>query len=381
MRRRDALGLLLGSAAALPILPAAAAPVLPRPTADDLIGEPREHVTDHETTLLDIARRHDLGVLEILAVNPGIDPWVPGAGRTIVLPTAHVLPDAPREGVVINKAELRLYYFPKLGPVETHAIGVGREGFDTPLGQTRIVRKQKDPVWRPTDSTRRDRPELPAAVLPGPENPLGDRAMYLSWPTYAVHGTNKPYGVGRRVSRGCIRMYPETARRLYEQVQPGTRVTVVDQPVKLGRRRGELYLEAHPDFQQLDQLEEARTFIPKPPASDLRALVRLKAGGDAARVDWALVEDELIRRRGIPVRITLPPGTPPSGPRIAGHELPPLPAAVTRAPEAGPAEPARLDDESALARMDEPPPAAALPASEDDALPPVIERRPLTGLY
>lgn len=292
------------------------------PRTGDLIGALRFHLTRPEDTLLDVAVANDVGILAISAANPGIDPWVPGADQLILLPTAHLLPDAPREGIVINKAELGLYWFPKRGEIRRHAIGVGREGFDTPVGETRIVRKQKDPTWYPTASTRADRPELPPVVPPGPDNPLGRHALYLGWPTYLIHGTNKPYGVGRRVSRGCIRMYPAAVERLFEEVPIGTRVTVVDQQVKAGWHEGELYLEAHPDLGQLEELEESYAFTPRPGAIDEAALafVRRKAGEEIARVDWDRVEAELVARRGIPVRITRP--LPPA---LAADEAVPEP--------------------------------------------------------
>lgn len=298
---------LLAAGLALPFL-LRAGPVRAALRTGDLIGGLRFHLTRAEDTLLDIAVANDIGILALSAANPGIDPWVPGADQLILLPTAHLLPDAPREGIVINKAELGLYWFPRGRPVRRHAIGVGREGFDTPVGETRIVRKQKDPTWYPTASTRADRPELPAQVPPGPDNPLGRHALYLGWPTYLIHGTNKPYGVGRRVSRGCIRMYPAAVERLFEEVPIGTRVTVVEQPVKVGWHEGELYLEAHPDLGQLEELEESYAFTPRPGEVDEAALelVRRKAGEAVERVDWHRVEAELVARRGIPVRVSLP---------------------------------------------------------------------------
>jgi L,D-transpeptidase ErfK/SrfK len=292
----------------LPIAVASGGLARAAPRTGDLIGALRFYVSRPEDTLLDIAVANDIGILAISAANPGIDPWIPGADQLILLPTAHLLPDGPREGIFINKAELGLYWFPKRGPIRRHAIGVGREGFDTPVGETRIVRKQKDPTWYPTARTRADRPELPPVVPPGPDNPLGRHALYLGWPTYLIHGTNKPYGVGRRVSRGCIRMYPEAIERLYEEVPIGTRVTVVDQQVKAGWHEGELYLEAHPDLGQLEELEENYSFTPNPGAVEevALALVRRKAADEIARVDWDLVEAELVARRGIPVRVTRP---------------------------------------------------------------------------
>jgi L,D-transpeptidase ErfK/SrfK len=277
----------------LPIAVPSGGPARAAPRTGDLIGTLRFYVSRPEDTLLDIAVANDIGILAISAANPGIDPWIPGADQLILLPTAHLLPDGPRDGIVINKAELGLYWFPKRGPIRRHAIGVGREGFDTPVGP------------------------------PGPDNPLGRHALYLGWPTYLIHGTNKPYGVGRRVSRGCIRMYPEAIERLYEEVPIGTRVTVVDQPVKAGWHEGELYLEAHPDLGQLEELEENYSFTPNPGAVEeaALALVRRKAADEIARVDWDLVEAELVARRGIPVRVSRP--RPPT---LAAEE--PLPRPV-----------------------------------------------------
>ncbi len=307
--RFDRRGLLAGLAAF------GAGVVLPRiaraeaVAADgDLIGRMRAFVTDAETVLLDVARSHDLGIIELSAANPGVDPWVPGEERLIVLPTQHILPDAGRRGIVVNLAELRLYYFPREGPPETHAIGIGRDGVETPRGTTKIVRKKKNPTWYPTAATRRDNPDLPKVVPPGPDNPLGSRALYLGWPTYLIHGTSKPYGVGRRVSRGCIRLYPERIEALYDKVPVGTPVTVLDQNIKAGWHRGELYLEAHPDADQIEELEATyrMTLKPPPPVHDY---IREKAGDAADRIDWDFVDAELVARRGYPVRITRPAGS------------------------------------------------------------------------
>lgn len=270
---------------------------------DDLIGELRYHVTDAGSTLLDLAQFHDLGLLELSAVNRGVDAWVPGSDRLIVLPTAYLLPETERRGVVINLAELRLYQFATDAQVYTHSIGIGRDGFGTPFGKTKIIRKKADPTWYPTAETRADKPELPAVVGPGPENPLGRHAIYLGWPTYLIHGTNKPLGVGRRVSRGCIRMYPERVAELFERVDGGQPVEVIHEPIKLGWHAGELYLEAHPDTDQLDELEATYNFTVKP-APDIRQRILNKAAERAVDIDWALVRTELVERRGIPSQIT-----------------------------------------------------------------------------
>lgn len=269
----------------------------------DMIGELKYHVTDDRSTLLELAEYHDLGLLEISAVNRGVDVWVPGPDRLIVLPTAHLLPETERHGIVVNLAELRLYQFSDSGRVFTHAIGIGRDGFTTPYGRTKVVRKRADPTWYPTEETRADKPELPKIVGPGPDNPLGRHAIYLGWPTYLIHGTNKPFGVGRRVSRGCIRMYPQSISAVFERASAGQSVEVVHQAIKLGWHGDEMFLEAHPDTHQLDELEATYNLTIKP-APDLRQRILEKAGSRASDIDWSVVELELVERRGIPVPIT-----------------------------------------------------------------------------
>ena len=315
--------LLAGAAATLGVaalpLPAGAA----TGRTGDLIGDLGYYVTRGGENLLDLARQRNLGVPEISAANPGVDPWVPGEEVLLTLPTAFLLPDAPREGIVVNYGELRLFFFPKNGPVQTYAIGIGRDGFELKKGQTRIVRKQEKPTWYPTADTRRDRPELGHAVPPGPDNPLGEYALYLGWPAYLIHGTNKPYGVGRRVSRGCIRMYPEGVERLYPQVPVGTKVTAVDQPVKIGWHQGELYLEVQPDMEQVDELEAGQVMSERPPPADVRQRLLDRAGPDAMRIDWTIVQAELQARRGLPVQVTrASPGIAATGPADASIPQP-----------------------------------------------------------
>ncbi len=276
------------------------------PLDGDVTGALSYLITDGERTLIDIALERDLGILSISALNPGIDVWVPGAERLVALPTARVLPEHERRGIIVNLAELRLYHFPEPDTVpNVHTIGIGRDGFTTPLGSTTVTRKQADPTWYPTEATRADRPELPAVVPAGPDNPLGRHAIYLGFPTYLIHGTNRPYGVGRRVSRGCIRMYPDVVARLFERVPVGLPVRIMDDPIKLGWAAGDLYLEVHPDLEQFDELEATYHFTKKPPP-DVDARIVAKAGDARARLAWDVIEKELIARRGIPIRITRP---------------------------------------------------------------------------
>jgi L,D-transpeptidase ErfK/SrfK len=260
--------------------------------------------TVYEDTFIDIARRNELGYVELVSANPEVDPWLPGAGTELRLPTVHLLPDAEPEGIIVNLADMRLYYFEKKdGPPRSYPIGIGREGLVTPLGSTTIVRKQKDPTWRPTERMRRENPELPEEVPPGPDNPLGHRALYLGWSQYRIHGTNKPPGVGRRTSSGCVRMYPEDIEELYDLVPVGTKVTVVDQPIKFGWIDGELFMEAHTTQAQSDQIEEKGRFDPMLDSRIVDQVIRV-AGADAPRLDWSRIRSATVERRGYPIRIT-----------------------------------------------------------------------------
>ncbi len=273
----------------------------------DMIGELRRVAAAHEDTLLDLARNNGLGYVEMIAANRGVDPWVPGESTAIMLPTAHVLPDVARQGLVVNLGEHRLYYFgpPGSEPV-TFPLGVGREGWATPLGTTEIVRKKERPTWYPPESIRAEKPHLPKVVPPGPSNPLGSHALYFGWPKYLIHGTNMPWGVGRRVSHGCIRLYPEDIGRLFEIVPIGTPVAVIDQPIKIGWAGGELYVEAHPDPAQADELESTGRITSADADSHADALYRIKtrAGTAQDRLDWGLIRKALEERSGVPVRVT-----------------------------------------------------------------------------
>ncbi len=278
------------------------------PVEGDLMGSVDVYRTDDEDTLIQLARDFDLGYIELAAANPGIDPWVPGDGTALVLPRAHLLPVGAREGMVINLAEQRLYYFQAESTPVTFPIGIGREGLDTPLGETEIVRRREGPTWTPTAAARADDPTLPPVVPAGPDNPLGTHALYLGWPTYLIHGTNEPYGIGRRVSRGCIRLYPEDIVALYDMVPDGTPVRVVNQPVKLGWSRGELYLEAHPTLVQGDQIESDGRFDREAEETlEVAARIIAEAGESIDRIDWATVNDAIAGRSGVPVRITRTP--------------------------------------------------------------------------
>jgi L,D-transpeptidase ErfK/SrfK len=278
---------------------------------DDVVGQVQVTVVGKEDTLPDIARRFNVGYEEMVRANPGVDPWVPGAGREVLVPTRHVLPNAPRKGIVINVAAMRIYYFPPAKPGEkqvvyTHPIGIGKVGWSTPEGTTKVVSKQKDPVWRPTPSIRAEHKEngedLPAVVPAGPDNPLGRHKFTLGWPTYLIHGTNKPYGVGLRSSHGCIRLYPEDVAKLFEMVGPGTAVTVVNQPFVFGWHDGQLYLQAY-DVLEDDKRDWAKS-RPKLLSKSFSKRIQDQLAARKEAVDWERVARIAHAPRGVPLSVS-----------------------------------------------------------------------------
>ena len=227
-----------------------------------VIGEPQVVLAEASNALPDFAREYGLGYDEVLEANPDVDIWLPGENTPVLLPTQFVLPDVPREGIVLNIASKRLFYFPADGVIRdqetgellsqvvlTYPIGIGRVGWETPLGSTEVTAKAVDPHWWVPASVRREHAEmgdpLPNVVPPGPDNPLGSRVLKLGMPGYLIHGTNQPSGVGMRVSHGCIRLYPEDVEFLYELVGIGVPVTIINEPYLLGRIGDEWYFESH----------------------------------------------------------------------------------------------------------------------------------------
>lgn len=296
-------------------------PPLPEPVAthrfelatpdDDVVGVLQVTTASKDDTLPDIARRFNVGYEEIVRANPKVDPWLPGEGREIVVPTQHILPNAPREGIVINSAAMRLYYFPKRKAGErqvvyTHPIGIGRVGWKTPEGSTKVLRKAKNPTWRPGPGVRAEHKEngeiLPAVVPPGPDNPLGTRAMYLGWSTYLIHGTNKPAGVGLRSSHGCIRLYPEDIESIFEMVQVGEKVTVVNQPFVFGWHQDQLYLQAYDILE--DDPRDWQKAQKKLISTSLAQRIQAQLKSRAETINWDAVSKLAHDPRGIPVSIS-----------------------------------------------------------------------------
>lgn len=268
------------------------------------VGKMDTYITGEEDTFLDIARHFGLGYVELRAANIDVDPWSPTPGTEMVIPRFNLLPRAKQEGVVVNLGKMRLYYFKDPGEAPlTYAIGIGREGLATPTGDTTIIRKTAGPQWYPTDRMRKEKPWLPTAVAAGPGNPLGTHAMYLGWPTFLIHGSNKPWGIGRRVSSGCMRMYPEDIVALFDMIPVGTKVTVVDQPILVAWIDGGLYLEANPSQTQSSEVEYDNDMTVRPLTDGLRKVITDAAGVAADNIDWQVVETAVRERKGYPILI------------------------------------------------------------------------------
>jgi L,D-transpeptidase ErfK/SrfK len=311
------------------------------PDGYDVIGAVSTITSRYEDTLVDIARRHGVGYEDIVRANPDVDVWLPGEGTEIVLPTRFVLPPGPRHGIVLNLAEYRLYYFPQTVPGEaatvlTYPISIGRMDWETPLGVTTVIAKARNPVWYPPQSVREehaaDGRALPRVVPPGPDNPLGRFAMRLALPGYLIHGTNRPVGVGMRVTHGCIRMFPEDIEYLIHRVPIDTPVRIVNEPVKIGWFGDELVMEVHPLLETAlppasaaavpgdllsgaDPLGDAEAIEAKAEAEDVIAAAAkdpltyateqfiAATNTHAGRLDWLQVEAMVERSDGIPAAV------------------------------------------------------------------------------
>ena len=272
-----------------------------------VVGELQIVFTKDTDTFSDLAREYGLGYDELVAANPGIDPWLPGENTPILLPTQYVLPDTPRRGVILNIASKRLFYYPAVVEGEhvqvmTYPIGIGRVGWETPIGDTQVVAKARDPHWYVPWSVQQEHREmgdpLPSVVPPGPDNPLGSHVLKLEMPGYLIHGTNQPYGVGMRVSHGCIRLYPENIELLYSLVEIGEPVSIVNEPYLVGRLNGELYLESHSPLQD-------DTITPEERLQRILDKARNSSGAfnDQSELGYARAIAGDVR--GVPVRVLL----------------------------------------------------------------------------
>jgi L,D-transpeptidase ErfK/SrfK len=309
----------------------------------ELVGETQVIFARYENTFSAIGRQYNLGYEEMRRANPGVDQWLPGEGTPIYLPTQTILPEAPHQGIVVNVPAMRLYYFttekpktagePEVVKVSTHPVGIGTEGWATPFGEAKVMQKAKDPTWYVPASVRKEHAErgdpLPSVVPPGPDNPLGKHAMRLGLPGYLIHGTNRPSGVGMRVTHGCMRMFPEDIEALYKTVPVGTAVNIVNQPVKIGwTADGTLYLESHPALMEsgvdgenvVDAAAEAAAPIQESPLTSLmRAYI---AATEERRVefDWNAAERVAQLGSGVPEAVSVAGSAVPLTTEIAAAE-------------------------------------------------------------
>lgn len=280
----------------------------PKKARDSLIGNNTKdaYVTtsSHKDTLLDIARKFDIGQNEIILANPTVDRWLPGENTKVIIPNNHLLPKAPHDGLILNLSEYRLYFFSSnqrgIKTVTTHPMSIGRVNWDTPLGKTKIVAKTRNPVWIPPKSIRdehaADGDILPDIYPAGPDNPLGLFALRLGVPGYLIHSTNKPYGVGMRVSHGCIRMYPEDIKKLFPRIKVGTPVYIVNQIIKVGWSHQTLYIEVHPNLEGREVSYNDKVHI----ALDL---IEESNNGQIPFVNSKKLKQALQQMNGIPVAI------------------------------------------------------------------------------
>ncbi len=323
-RQRFCLTLICGAAA----WTSASAAVYELPTdGSAVVGEDQHIKSTFKDTLLDIAHRYSLGYEEIIRANPGVDIWLPGEGTDILLPGRRILPPGPREGLVVNLPEHRLYYYPKPRKhqkpvVITYPVSIGRMDWHSPLGETAIIGKQKHPNWYPPESIRREHARngdpIPRVVPPGPKNPLGDYKMRLAVGdgTYEIHGTNNPLAVGMAVTHGCIRMYPEDIAGLFPKVPVGTKVWLINDPVKVTYVAGDLLMEVHPPVDS-----EGQTIAP-----DLGVLSRQldrALGKNTVAIHWDFAREALQAATGMPTLVGLE------------ADVSPVPTASADLPEAG----------------------------------------------
>jgi L,D-transpeptidase ErfK/SrfK len=312
--------------------PAAWASVYELPAdGSPVVGADSSVKSAYEDTLTDIAHRYSLGYYEIIRANPHLDVWLPGADKEIMLPGRRILPPGPREGIVVNLPEHRLYYYPQPHGREqpvviTYPVSIGKMDWRTPLGATAVIAKIRNPAWYPPESIRKEHAEngdpLPKVVGPGPDNPLGSFALRLGagHGEYMIHGTNNPTAVGMSVTHGCIRMYPEDVAALFAIVPVGTKVRLVNEPVKVAWVAGELLLEAHPPVDEEGQSVE-------PDLQVLSAKLDHALGDSSAAIHWDLARATLQVANGIPTVVGVAADNP---------------AAAAPAPQASAASPGPL---------------------------------------
>lgn len=270
---------------------------------DTVLGSLKKAKTISGDTLTSMARRFDMGIMELIEANPNLKlDKIYRADQPFTVPSEFILPDTPHKGIVVNLAELRLYFYvPNTNKLMTFPVGIGRQGWETPLGETYITGKKLNPTWTPTERIKSahldDGKRLPQIFLPGSDNPLGGRALYLAIPQILMHGSNDPAGIGRRSSAGCIRMQPEAIESFYPLVSKGLPVTFVDEPIKLGWRNNDLYVEVHMPLQ--DHLIHNTDPLKK----ELHDLIDKETAKYPALIDWKTANIAVDEQRGYPIKI------------------------------------------------------------------------------
>ncbi|GLK61539.1 L,D-transpeptidase [Azotobacter vinelandii] len=272
-----------------------------------MVGQVQVIKAKYEDTFADIGQANDIGYLEMVAANPGVDPWLPGVGTEVILPTRYILPPGPREGIIINLAEYRMYYFPKdQNVVHTYPLGIGREGWGSPVAETRITGKIKDPAWYPPKSIREehaaDGDPLPTVVPAGPDNPLGPFKFTLGLSGYLIHGSNKKFGIGMRVSHGCFRMLNHNVLQLADMVPVGTKVRIINEPYKFGISEGKVYLEVHAPLED----ESSKSSVVDKHAALIDELLKRNDLLGERRLDWEVVREVVAAEDGLPVEVSGP---------------------------------------------------------------------------
>ncbi|OYT96698.1 MAG: hypothetical protein CFE49_05880 [Pseudomonas sp. PGPPP3] len=276
------------------------------PPGEDIVGQVQVIKAKYEDTFADLGKANDLGYTEMVAANPGVDAWLPGEGSEVILPTRFILPAGPREGIVINLAEYRMYYFPKgRNVVYTYPLGIGREGWGSPITNTAITGKTPNPAWYPPKSIREEHAAegdpLPTVVAPGPNNPLGPFKFTLGTPGYLIHGSNKKFGIGMRVSHGCFRMLNNNVLELAKMAPVGTKLRIINEPYKFGVSGGKVYLEAHAPLDDHGEpsLVDKHTAV-------INALLKRDDLVNQLRLDWDVVREVVAAEDGLPIEIAVP---------------------------------------------------------------------------
>ena len=268
-----------------------------------MIGQMSMLTAKESDTFIELARRFGLGFQEMVLANPNVDPWLPGEGTQVVIPTRYILPDTKREGLILNLAEMRVYYFPRQTPgyVHTYPISIGKEGWNTPHSRTHIIAKTKDPTWTPPESIRKEHEEkndpLPLTVPPGPDNPLGKYAIRLGLAGYLIHGTNEPRGIGMKVTHGCIRLHPDDIKDLFTRVSVNTPVTIVNQPYKIAWHKGKLYAEMHPN--EGDESSTNSRHL----TQFVQAIISATESNKDYKVNWTLANQMAKNKTGLPISV------------------------------------------------------------------------------